>query len=49
MDNVAIAHADLGDVTTGMEHEAYVQAAQETWLAIGLPDRAERVKRRFSS
>jgi tetratricopeptide (TPR) repeat protein len=47
MDNVAIAHEDLADVTGGAERDAHVQAAKETWLSIGLQDKAARIEQRF--
>jgi hypothetical protein len=48
MGNIALAHEVLASVTTGAERDAHLQAAIATWLAIGLPDRAAKVKRRFA-
>ena len=44
---IAIAHEDLADVTQGGERDAHVRAAQAIWRAIGLPEQAEALARRF--
>jgi hypothetical protein len=47
LDNVAIVHEDLADVTAGAERREHIDAAKRTWLSIDLPDQAARVERRF--
>ncbi len=42
--NVALAHERLATVTNGAKRAAHVAAARETWLEIGLPEQAERVR-----
>jgi tetratricopeptide (TPR) repeat protein len=47
LDNVAIAHERLASVTNGEVRASHIKAAQDTWRAINLPDKADRVARDF--